>query len=350
MAKDENSTIVEWVIHHIKIGFDHIVIYDDMSCIPIFDTLKSSLPDDLLSFVTVFVVNKDYYSKDDFIDSELYDPDLYNISNFNKQNYFLSLYLKRYREVADYTLFIDCDEFLWIRDFLSIKEFMKSTQYCDGVYIPWAMFGTSFYADKPDGSVQKNFIRHAKYLSRNGKTIVKNNKSIDYPKAPHDSFLINGAKRFWKDFDKSFDTPIQLNHYITMDLRGYLKKKLRSEIGYRNGKSRNPIEIFGFSCEYNDVCRSDYLSSPIKNSSSWLYVFGYDVDGKLFPRLLKDISISDLEFIIDSKKIQFLISEIPESFSLEKYRSINKDLQHLTSSQLLNHFLKFAGTERRSWL
>ena len=40
-AKDEQNIICDWIIHYLKLGFDKIIIYDNMSVPSINETLNS---------------------------------------------------------------------------------------------------------------------------------------------------------------------------------------------------------------------------------------------------------------------------------------------------------------------
>lgn len=110
--KNENEFLSEWMIHHFNLGFDFICIYDNDSI----DVPES------MSRVEVVKWPGDYKGRQ----SRAYD-------NF----------VKRYKGIVDWCLFIDTDEYLELVCHDNVKDFLREYQDESCIYLHRLTYGSS---------------------------------------------------------------------------------------------------------------------------------------------------------------------------------------------------------------
>ena len=251
VLKDESHILNEWIIHNILIGIQHIYIYDDQSTIPVNITI-SILPNSIKEKLTIFRIedNIDFYDINNFKNSNFYDESLYYKYFKNKQLYFQNYFLQNFKNVADWCLFCDVDEFIYLNNNITLNNILNDYNSYDVIFIPWLIYGSSFHIKQPSGLVIDNFRMHDKNYFFEGKSFCKLNNiyEISCP------FRINNANIFSFDHNSSLYTlPIHINHYQINSVKLYIQRKLRKEIGTEFGISRSSEEIFTFIKYFNDI-------------------------------------------------------------------------------------------------
>ena len=118
MGKKENLYAKEFVEYYIKIGFDHLFIYDDND--PNTEKIIDEVPDKYKDRVTIFddLKNKNIRNQSDSF-THCYQSNLYKF---------------------DWLLMLDMDEFLFIRDD-TIRHYLKSPVFdkCDFIKFHWGI-------------------------------------------------------------------------------------------------------------------------------------------------------------------------------------------------------------------
>ena len=196
--------INQFIDYHLNLGFDRIVIYDNMSIIPVeYNNNK------------VIIVRWD-------------EP----IVDFNTYNH----YIKNYCDYEGWTAFIDEDEFINTIG-LSIQEAMLPYQNYDSLGINWKMFGGNIDEDnKNENILQKYryFIPESSDISTHVKTIVKNDSVLEFhhphfPKLKVDkkSYSVNGEIITNTPWCKPNFNKMHLNHYHLRGLEDYIKRQTR---------------------------------------------------------------------------------------------------------------------------
>ncbi len=112
IAKDENQYFDEWIRHHLKVGFDHVFIYDNNSKEPI------EIAKDLSKFVTI---NK------------------WTDSDFGSQSRAYLDACKRFGEF-EYLAFFDVDEF-YMSTTMNVKRDMGMVGFPVALGIYWRIYG-----------------------------------------------------------------------------------------------------------------------------------------------------------------------------------------------------------------
>jgi len=125
---DENDYLDEWVRYHLGIGFDHIVIYDNKSTVPVQNLWGDK--------VTVILEDRKFQSSDDD-----------NCHNDTLKNF-----------DANWIARIDVDEFIVLKKHDNINELLEPYKEFGGLGINWRIFGTSGHIKKPTGKVVDNYL------------------------------------------------------------------------------------------------------------------------------------------------------------------------------------------------
>lgn len=110
-AKDEHN-IIEWIHYHLLLGFDHILVWDDFSEIPI------QYSDERVKII------KQHSKKNDYISGSV-------------------VYAKR--KHFDWIIHLDIDEYLYLGDDVLLKDFCQHYIHNNimAMYFPWTIFGSN---------------------------------------------------------------------------------------------------------------------------------------------------------------------------------------------------------------
>ena len=225
-AKDEQKIICDWVSHYLKLGFDKIFIYDNMSE----PSIESSLREKNL-------LNDNIFIKIDTIPHSNQPANYQECIDQNKD--------------LDWLLLCDPDEFIYCKN-NNIKNFLNNfSEDTATIIINWLVFGSSGnkhfdhtktvfeqFTKREDythfwNNFVKSFIRpklieefgnvhttcNLKYKTKN---VYNEEVKFNYP---NDNDII--------DRKLSDNTPLVMVHYMTLDLESMLikrNKNLKSDL------------------------------------------------------------------------------------------------------------------------
>lgn len=236
-AKNEQKIICDWVNHYLKLGFDKIFIYDNMSEPSIETTLKEKN-----------LLNEKIFIKDDLV-KHSNQPAIYQeCIDKNKE--------------LDWLLLADCDEFLWLKEG-TIKDFLsKFSEDTCTILINWLVYGTS-NLEKYDNNKTvfdqftlreeyghfwnifvKSFVR-PKLIKKFGNVHVTYNKKYKVCNIYGNNIRIidDIDKCDYKDINLSNNSPVVLVHYMTLDYESMLEKFKRNHDGLLLKKNNNKYSI-----------------------------------------------------------------------------------------------------------
>jgi hypothetical protein len=188
-AKNEQKIIADWVNHYLYLGFDKIVIYDNMSEPSIKETLTSKN----------ITSNK----------VEVYIDNIVDLKNKKQSDIYADMVMncKDY----DWFLFCDTDEFLWLKEGTIKDHLSKYSEDTCSVVVNWLTYG------------------------------MGNKKTYDYNKHIFEQFLIREQYgHFWNRFVKSFirvklfDNKTDIDNHISFNSL-YKIKNIYNEIITSNG-------------------------------------------------------------------------------------------------------------------
>ncbi|MDR0828152.1 MAG: glycosyltransferase family 92 protein [Desulfovibrio sp.] len=141
IAKDEDPFLKEWLVYHSLLGFEHFIIYDNQSALPISRFLSSFAPKSRVTVIRNF--------------SELSQPLAYN--------HCLEHFGRDFKWIA----FLDLDEFIRLRPFArhedrnvrDIRVFLTEFEPYAGVGLNWRIFSSSGHENSPDEPVIAAYTR-----------------------------------------------------------------------------------------------------------------------------------------------------------------------------------------------
>lgn len=270
-AKDEQNIICDFITHYLKLGFDKIIIYDNLSNPSIQETLhKNNILNDRIKIV---IDNTDHSNQ----------PVVYlDCINNNKD--------------LDWLLLCDTDEFIYIKEG-NIKNFLNtfSEETCT-ILINWLVYGTSNnqtydnsksiysqFTKREDynhfwNGFVKSFIR-PKLIEKIGNVHITYNNNYKVKNIYNQIIYIknnNNDKCDITDRYLSDDTNIVLVHYMTLDFESMLKKNKRNINGslLENNSNKYTIEwynstFYGFKDNNTDLRMLKY------NKKNLYFVINY---------------------------------------------------------------------------
>lgn len=232
--------LIEWFNYHNSLGVDAFIIYDNESKIPIKDTIKG-LP---------------YKSKIRLFRVEGYPivPWAYTDVMKKIQNGEI--------EYFDRVAVIDDDEYIMCKG--DLKTILKEYDGYSGLGLNWLMFGSSGHKKRVEGSILKNFTKHAdpnNDINKHIKSIV-DPMMVDFFPNPHfasykrgfcvgvDKELISGP--FSK---KPNHYKIWLNHYFVKTEEDFRERISR---GNCNGTRRTIDEFHNHEKICNECDKLKY--------------------------------------------------------------------------------------------
>lgn len=214
IIKDENDYMEEWLNHHIKLGIIDFVIYDNLSIIPIKETLK------------------------DFKKANITIIDWKNDQYLSQSTAYLDC-CNKYKNVYDYIIFIDADEYLIISKYSSIQgylsNFIKAYGNFTGFGISWRIYGNPkpYFETKRD---IKDYIYY--YKDTHIKSILDPKKVESFPD-PHFAKITSG--RYINEHNEIINGPKQehtsnniwIKHIYTRSLEEFKNKIAKVDVNTR---------------------------------------------------------------------------------------------------------------------
>lgn len=185
-ARDE-SNIAEWTAHHLLLGFAHLLIFDDVSIVPINELLQVRLPKHLHARVTVLQLCKSHR----FIPKKHFQADPINAAG---------------RQGFTWAMHLDADEFLFFptmsayaKDGLGSWISTIGMQYPQ-VLVPRLAYGSNFHEKALQHiMLMETYTRHDTQIDRNVKSMCRCIRSWEHSahwrtRTPHELRLYEGSK------------------------------------------------------------------------------------------------------------------------------------------------------------
>lgn len=255
IQKYEDEYIEEWLKWNFeKVGFDKIIIFDDDEN---------------------HTIQNNKYIIDNIKNGKI---KIFDCSNVNAPQ--MKVYNWFYYNFKPYWVaFLDCDEFIDLKSYKSIKDYIKFIEKkhndCISIILPWLMYGDNEQLHKTNGLVQdrftKPFIEEGKI---NGKTIEKGGLSGVSIINPHfvcddrfygvhcsnDGEIKEKTENISDDAfcERNYDYPF-IKHYWTKSTEEFKKKLDR---GNPDGTGKRKID------EYFDINKRTKEKEKILNENN----------------------------------------------------------------------------------
>lgn len=284
IAKDEHPFIREWINHHLLVGAEKIIIFDNNST----PALRNSLRE--------YVVHG-------FVD-------LFEISGKEQQMIAYDICLRDYEGKSKWIAFIDVDEFLIPKKHNDLRMILADYEDFGGLGVHWVEFGSSGHLTRPRGMQLRNYVyRFPLGCPKNThiKSIVqpaKVKKACD----PH-RFIYRGP---WFCVDENklplaesqgpfTARDIQLNHYYYRSQEDYCRKLDRGradradEAGRRRHEAFFPQLTQATILDTSAVKHADDMDALCPSFESLKKTLNSrrgdaDANGKIFSNILKYIA------------------------------------------------------------
>ena len=211
IAKNEDHYIDEWIEYYLKLGIDHIFIYQN---------------------------DWRYKKTTKYIDK-------LTLIEFDGENKLLEAYnnfIQTYYSQFDFACIFDIDEFLTLKKHANIKDFLDEYKDFYSIGINWRLFGDNGQLNVKDNnySLLTRFTRCERELNKHIKLIInlalaKNNLHFVLPHCVLESLKFNVTVSVDKThyihgpFNMQFDinNPIAyLNHYLSKTKQEWIENKI----------------------------------------------------------------------------------------------------------------------------
>lgn len=210
IAKNEDHYIEEWVLYHLKLGVDHVFIYqNNWEC-----NFRHS------------------------------DVTIIDWPGENQQNHAYNNFIATYKDTYDWAAIIDVDEFIVLHKHATLKEFIADYQQFPSVGINWYLFGDNNQpAPTTNYSVLERFTRRCATPDQYVKNIVnlKETSAIvdaHYPAVWYDT---NGKRNQMSIHPNGPTDVAQINHYFTKTISEF---KLKIQRGRPDISTNRSLQEF----------------------------------------------------------------------------------------------------------
>lgn len=137
IAKDEDAFLKEWLAYHALIGFEHFIIYDNLSASPIIELLEGWADPGRVTVIR-------------------------NPEPLSQKIAYMHC-LKRFGPQFKWIAFLDLDEFIRLtpacKEYSDIRIFLSGFEPYAGIGVNWRMFSSAGHEVMPQGPVISNYTR-----------------------------------------------------------------------------------------------------------------------------------------------------------------------------------------------
>jgi hypothetical protein len=145
------------------------------------------------------------------------------------------------KENYEWMMYLDADEFLFLRNYDTIHDFVKSYGDINQIGFNWIMFGSNYLDQEPEGMMLDNYIRcnpkiniHIKSVGKVSSILSFNSahcyhvNSIEKSVYAYQNKRFKTSNSFWNDIpNKSYtDLPAYICHYINQAFSVYKQRRL----------------------------------------------------------------------------------------------------------------------------
>ena len=267
MLKNESMILDEWIIHHIKLGIEHMYIINNDSTDSSEQVLRK-----YGSYITYVNDNSQIFTE---TEKEVvqWDPKTNTVckcvKNVTFQQYLVNThYLEEIKKSCEWIMFIDCDEYMYSPKGYKITNILENIpEHVTQMFVPWKSFGSNGY-DKQPPSIRKSFLMRRKDPV-SAPNYTGYGKSIERVSAvkflcPHTSQLFQHAGVLpnmehmslenIKKYNFSQNDALCCNHYIIMSKQYFDTYKAN-----RTGGSTNIIRKSIDYWQRNDTMKDDVV-------------------------------------------------------------------------------------------
>lgn len=219
MVKNEQESILEWIVYHKVLGFDEIILVDHSS-----DDRTVDMAQLASLVVPVSVINE-----------QRLPPRL-------QERVYLEV-CDRFKETFEWIAFLDADEFLVSSDSAKLADLLSINEANDAIAVPWLFYGSSGWDRRHPGLVTEVYNNRSEFSfdpNELVKSIVRPKSVIDCPNSH--CFLVkgsyglpDGSQPAWKSPGRLHHFPStsnwRVNHYYTRSREHWERRMKRGQLG-----------------------------------------------------------------------------------------------------------------------
>ena len=193
-ARDEYN-ILEWIVYHLLIGFDRVVIIDHRSIVPIKQLIEPY----------------HWKHKVDVIRNEMEGP-----VKMHFLNKIIIPYMMKY--CRKYFIHLDADEYIYIKDNITVDKMLINYNNCNILSLNWLMFGNNNVVknEHPHKCLIPTYTKSDSNVHSHFKCFIRIDKNIQFSYInPHHVLLknipsvymnvVNKNVQFTGDVNKNFE-------------------------------------------------------------------------------------------------------------------------------------------------
>ena len=236
-VKDEARFLPEWLAHHLELGVEHVVVYDNNSGDGTAEAIAPFVAEGTVTVVPWPTVPASPSSHVDF--------------------------LARYGPDCDWAAFLDADEFLVETAPGAHTAALAAVGDAPALAVPWRYFGSAGYDRVPAGLVTERFDHAAPALCHHVKVIARPAEVYRYRNA-HNFYYRRGrlartaaGGRVFGSFVRPPAEPpaLHIHHYVYRSREDYERKVARGFVdaaGARDG-TRRAARVDAEFARHNDI-------------------------------------------------------------------------------------------------
>lgn len=236
--KNEAKYIQEWLEYNLIMGVEHFYLYNNESTDNWQEVLDSYMQDGLVTVI-------------DWPERPV-QPACYN--------HFLSVY----GDNIHWAAFIDCDEFIAVKDRSSIRAVLDEYEPYAGLACSWTCFGPNGHVEPPEGLLIDNYTtRQSHYETTWLKNIVQPRRVLEYTSSH--TLTRETDKHTGKQFEVVTQNhkPTNINQYILDDDFNKIRifhyvTKSESEFDFKLNKRGNAETKSGIYITWNSTDRGNW--------------------------------------------------------------------------------------------
>ncbi|WP_051694430.1 glycosyltransferase family 2 protein [Desulfohalovibrio reitneri] len=215
IVRDETATLREWALHHLLLGAERLIVYDNESAVPVAETL-----------------------------ADLVEAGACHVREIRGRNRQLDVYagcLEEFGPRARWLAFIDADEFLIPLDPPDLPRLLADYDGYGGLGANWVCFGSEGHLTRPGGLQLKRYTQRwplAHTFNLHVKSIVRPDR-VAAPNTAHHFTFRPGWHCVDEEGTPLFDAfspfkadRLRVHHYFFRSQREYEEKLARGPADY----------------------------------------------------------------------------------------------------------------------
>ncbi|MFV0421540.1 glycosyltransferase family 92 protein [Oleidesulfovibrio sp.] len=226
IVKDEDPFLEEWIFYHHLLGFEHFILFDNQSAIPLTRSLKRFVKNGLVT--------------------------VHEIAGKSMQLPAYRQCLQQHGHQFKWLAFFDLDEFLVLKEHKDVRLFLDEYRDHAAVAVHWVPFGSGGYISRPQGLVTERYFETLNSpVERMHVKCITQPRYTDGTRDPHCFSYVAGLYCVDENQNPVMNAlapftvrKAQLNHYHFKSQQDYEEKKAKGRADNVNLSHSRKLEDF----------------------------------------------------------------------------------------------------------